>query len=73
MSFYSILWITVDYVHIILGSADVTSALAAGVRYPIQDSPANLKITAKSPPPPVPYREAQVTQGQGQGQEGAAR
>ena len=58
-----------------LGSADVASALAAGVRYPVQvtddaqkDSPTKLKTTAKSPTaPPVPLPGTQAAQGQGKG------
>ena len=57
---------------------DVASALAAGVRFPVQvtddaqrDSPAKLKTTAKSPPAPVPHPGAQAAQGQGQGPGGA--
>ena len=53
-----------------LGSADIASSLAAGVRYQAsgdahRDSPAKLKTTAKSPSAPVQPIGAQAAQGQG--------
>ena len=62
------------FINIMLGSADVASALAVGVRFPVQatddaqrDSPAKLKTTAKSPLAPAPLPGAQAAQGQGPG------
>ena len=61
-------------INVVLGSADIASSLAAGVRYPVQasddaqrDSPAKLKIAAKSPSAPSQPLGAQAAQGQGTG------